>query len=219
MSSPKRKYQDALYDQFARIGKALGSPKRLEILDLLCQGERSVETLAREANLSVANTSQHLQILRATHLVEADKRGLHVFYRIADPKVTDFFYSLRLLAEAQLAEVEQITRRFFQGKEDMEGVDKDTLLERVATGAAVALDVRPEEEYTAGHIPGAISIPLSELRRRFAELPRDREIVAYCRGPYCVLSVEAVEILRAEGFRAIRIEANQEWLQEGNGSC
>jgi rhodanese-related sulfurtransferase len=216
MSSPKRPYKDAIYDQFARIGKAVASPKRLELLDLLCQGERTVEVLAREANLSVANTSQHLQVLRGAHLAEAEKRGLHVVYRIAEPQVADFFHALRSLAETQLAEVEQLTRRFFAGKEGLEPVDRKTLLERVGTGMVAVLDVRPPEEYQAGHLPGALSIPLPELRRRLAELPRDREIVAYCRGPYCVLSAEAVEILRAEGFRAVRMEEGvQEWQQHG----
>jgi rhodanese-related sulfurtransferase/DNA-binding transcriptional ArsR family regulator len=216
MSSPKRQYKDAIYEQFARIGKAVASPKRLELLDLLCQGERTVEVLAREANLSVANTSQHLQVLRAAHLAEAEKQGLHVVYRIAEPKVSDFFHALRSLAETQLAEVEQLTRRFFSDKEGLEAVDRQTLLERVGSGMVAVLDVRPPEEYRAGHLPGALSIPLSELRRRLAELPRDREIVAYCRGPYCVLSVEAVEILRAEGFRAVRMEEGvQEWRQRG----
>jgi rhodanese-related sulfurtransferase len=216
MSSPKRQYKDAIYDQFARIGKAVASPKRLELLDLLCQGERTVEVLAREANLSVANTSQHLQVLRAAHLAEAEKQGLHVVYRIAEPQVTDFFHALRSLAETQLAEIDQLTRRFFSDKEGLEAVDRQTLLERVGSGMVAVLDVRPPEEYRAGHLPGALSIPLSELRRRLAELPRDREIVAYCRGPYCVLSVEAVEILRAEGFRAVRMEEGvQEWRQRG----
>lgn len=216
MSSPKRQYKDAIYDQFARIGKAVASPKRLELLDLLYQGERTVEVLAREANLSVANTSQHLQVLRGAHLAEAEKRGLHVVYRIAEPQVADFFFAMRSLAETQLAEVEQLTRRFFAGKEGLEAVDRETLLERVGAGMVAVLDVRPPEEYRSGHLPGALSIPLPELRRRLAELPRDREIVAYCRGPYCALSVEAVEILRAEGFRAVRMEEGvQEWRQHG----
>jgi rhodanese-related sulfurtransferase/DNA-binding transcriptional ArsR family regulator len=216
MSIPKCQYKDAIYDQFARIGKAVASPKRLELLDLLCQGERTVEVLAREANLSVANTSQHLQVLRSTHLVETEKRGLHVVYRIADPKVGDFYHALRSLAESRLAEVEQLTRRFFGDRQGLEAVARETLLERVDAGIVTVLDVRPPEEYRAGHLPGALSIPLPELRRRLAELPRDREIVAYCRGPYCLLSVEAVEILRAEGFRAVRIEEGvQDWHQRG----
>jgi rhodanese-related sulfurtransferase len=216
MSIPKCQYKDAIYSQFARIGKAVASPKRLELLDLLFQGERTVEVLAREANLSVANTSQHLQVLRSAHLAEAEKRGLHVVYRVADPKVAGFFHALRSLAETQLAEVEQLTHRYFAGKKGLEAVDRETLLERVDTGMVTVLDVRPPEEYRAGHLPGALSIPLSELRRRLAELPRDREIVAYCRGPYCLLSVEAVEILQAEGFRAVRMEEGvQEWRQHG----
>ena len=216
MSNAKRRYKDAIYDQFARIGKAAASPKRLELLDLLCQGERTVEVLAREAHLTVANASQHLQVLRAAHLAEAEKRGLNVVYRIADPKVADFFYAVRSLAETQLAEVEQLTRSFFSGKEGLEAVDRDTLVKRVGTGMATVLDVRPPEEFRAGHLPGALSIPLPELRRRLAEIPRNREIVAYCRGPYCVLSVEAVEILRAEGFQAVRMEEGVfEWQQRG----
>lgn len=216
MSSPKRQYKDAIYEQFARIGKAVASPKRLELLDLLCQGERTVEVLAREANLSVANTSQHLQVLRGVHLTEAEKRGLHVVYRIAEPQVANFFHTLRSLAETQLADIEQLTRRFFADKDSLEAVDKSTLLERVNRGMVAVLDVRPPEEYRAGHLPGALSIPLADLRQRLAELPRDREFVAYCRGPYCVLSVEAVEILRAEGFRAVRMEDGvQEWQQRG----
>lgn len=216
MSSSKHQYKDAIYEQFARIGKAVASPKRLELLDLLCQGERSVEVLAREANLSVANTSQHLQVLRGAHLAEAEKRGLHVVYRVAEPQVVDFFHALRALAETQLAEVEQLTRRFFADREGLEAVGRETLLERVGSGMVAVIDVRPLEEYRAGHLPGALSIPLAELRRRLAELPRDREIVAYCRGPYCVLSLEAVEILRAEGFRAVRMEEGvQEWQLRG----
>jgi DNA-binding transcriptional ArsR family regulator len=160
MSSPKRQYKDAIYEQFARIGKAVASPKRLELLDLLCQGERTVEVLAREANLSVANTSQHLQVLRGAHLAEAEKRGLHVVYRVAEPQVVDFFHALRSLAETQLAEVEQLTRRFFAGQEGLEAVGRETLLERVGSGMVAVLDVRPPEEYRAGHLPGALLRPL-----------------------------------------------------------
>jgi rhodanese-related sulfurtransferase len=205
MSRNKRHYQDAVYEQFARIGKAVASPKRLELLDLLCQGDRTVEVLAREAGLSVANASQHLQILKNARLVEAERQGLYVLYRIAQPQVADFSQALRALAETQLAEVEQLTRRYFKNKKGLEAMDRDSLLERAEDGLVTVLDVRPPEEYHAGHLPGALSVPLDELRRRLADLPRDQEIVAYCRGPYCVLSIEAVEILRAEGFRAIRM--------------
>jgi len=206
MRNPNRIFKDAIYDQFARIGKAVSSPKRLELLDLLCQGERSVEILAKESGLTVANASQHLQVLRAARLVEAEKDGVFVIYRLADQTVCEFFRVMRVLAESRLAEVEQIKRRFLEGREGMEAVDRDSLLERVREGVVAVLDVRPVEEYNAGHIPGAISIPLKELELHLTELPRDQEIVAYCRGPYCVLSVQAVEMLRAKGFKAIRLE-------------
>jgi rhodanese-related sulfurtransferase len=206
MKNPNRAFKDAIYEQFARIGKAVSSPKRLELLDLLCQSERTVEVLAKESGLTVANASQHLQVLRTARLVEAEKEGLYVVYRLADTAVCEFFHAMRVLAESRLAEVEQIKRQFLEGREGMEPVDRDALLELVREGAVTVLDVRPVEEYRAGHIPGAVSIPLKELKQHFAELPRNREIVAYCRGPYCVLSIEAVEMLRAKGFSAIRLE-------------
>lgn len=206
----------AVYEQLARIGKAVASPPRLELLDLLCQGPRTVEALAREAALSVANTSQHLQILHAARLVEAHKEGLFVTYRLADEQVCRFYLALRTLAESRLAEIEAIVRQFNNGRESMEAVEKRALLERVRRGAVIVLDVRPPEEYRAGHIPGAVSIPLKDLRSQLAKLPRRREIVAYCRGPYCVLAVEAVKLLRAKGFRAVRMELGvPEWRAEG----
>ena len=206
MKNPNRAFKDAIYDQFARIGKAVSSPKRLELLDILCQGPRTVEVLAKETGLTVANASQHLQVLRAARLVETEKEGLFVIYRLADLAVCEFFRAMRLLAESRLAEVEQIKRQFLEGKEGMEPVNREALLGLVREGAVTVLDVRPAEEYNAGHISGAISIPLKELQLRLSDLPRDQEIVAYCRGPYCVLSVQAVEILRAKGFNAVRIE-------------
>ncbi len=206
MENPNRSFKNAIYEQFARIGKAVSSPKRLELLDLLCQGPRTVEVLARESGLTVANASQHLQVLRAARLVEADKEGLYVKYRFEDQMVCEFFRAMRVLAESRLAEVEQIKRRFLKGKAGMEPVDRKALLELVRKGAVTVLDVRPKEEYTAGHIPGALSIPLKELLLRLSDLPRSQEIVAYCRGPYCVLSIQAVEILRARGFHALRLE-------------
>jgi len=206
MKNPSRAFKDAIYDQFARIGKAVSSPKRLELLDILCQGPRTVEVLAKETGLTVANASQHLQVLRAARLVETEKEGLFVIYRLADQAVCEFFRAMRLLAESRLAEVEQIKRRFLEGKEGMEPVDREALLGLVREGAVTVLDVRPAEEYNAGHISGAISMPLKELQLRLSDLPRDQEIVAYCRGPYCVLSVQAVEMLRAKGFKAVRIE-------------
>jgi rhodanese-related sulfurtransferase len=206
MRNPSRVFKDAIYEQFARIGKAVSSPKRLELLDLLCQGERTVEVLAHETGLPVANASQHLQVLRAGRLVEAEKVGLFVTYRLADESVCEFFRAMRVLAESRLAEVEHIKREFLGGREGMEPVDRDALLSRVNKGEVIVLDVRPIEEYKAAHIPGAISIPLNKLKRHLSKLPRDQEIVAYCRGPYCVLAMEAVEMLRAKGFDAVRLE-------------
>ena len=215
-TTSKRQFKDAIYDQFARIGKAISSPKRLELLDLLCQGERTVEALAAEAELSIANTSQHLQVLRAARLVEASKEGLYVTYRIADLAVGDFVRSIRVLAEKQLAEVEQISRRFFEARRDLEPIDRDALVKRVRKGEVVVLDVRPAEEYRAGHIPGALSMPIQELKRRLSEIPKGQEIVAYCRGPYCVFSDQAVELLRAKGFQAVRLdEGILDWRARG----
>ena len=206
MKSPNRAFKDAIYEQFARIGKAVSSPKRLELLDVLCQGPRTVEVLAKESNLTVANASQHLQVLRAARLVKTEKEGLFVIYRLADQAVCEFFRAMRVIAESRLAEIEQIKRQFLEGREGMEPVDRDGLLELVRKEAVTVLDVRPVEEYKAGHIAGAISLPLKELERHLSDLPRDQEIVAYCRGPYCVLSIQAVEMLRAKGFKAVRIE-------------
>ena len=206
MKNPNRLFKDAIYEQFARIGKAVSSPKRLELLDLLCQGPRTVEVLAKESGLTVANASQHLQVLRTSRLVETEKEGLFVIYRLADQAVCEFFRAMRVLAESRLAEVEQIKRQFLEGREGMAPVDREELLALVRQGAVTVLDVRPVEEFNAGHLDGALSIPLRDLQLRLSDLPRDQEIAAYCRGPYCVLSVEAVEMLRAEGFQAIRIE-------------
>ena len=212
MKNPNRAFKDAIYDQFARVGKAVSSPKRLELLDLLCQGERTVEVLAKETRLTVANASQHLKVLRAARLVEAEKVGLFVTYRLADEAVCEFFRSMRVLAGSRLAEVEQIKRQFLEGREGLEPVDREALLNRVRRQEVIILDVRPAEEYRSGHIPGAISIPLKDLESRLSELPLDQEIVAYCRGPYCVLAVQAVEVLQAKGFQALRLEEGiQDW--------
>ena len=205
-----------IYEQISRIGKAVASPARLELLDLLAQAPRSVEVLAREAGLSVANASQHLRILRAARLVEAEKKGLFVTYRLADPKVGDFFLTLRALAEDRLADIERIVRQFMEGRESLEPVEKESLLERVREGVVTVVDVRPREEYRAGHIPGAVSVPLKELEPYLPRLPSDHQIVAYCRGPYCVLAIDAVEILRAHGFRAMRLDDGVlEWQARG----
>jgi rhodanese-related sulfurtransferase/DNA-binding transcriptional ArsR family regulator len=206
MPIPTRRFKDSVYEQQARIAKATAAPKRLELLDLLCQGPRTVEALASQASLSVANTSQHLQVLRAARLVETEKKGLYVEYRLADEGVARFFVSLRELAEARLAEIDQVTRMYLGGSDGLEPVDGGELLERAGRGEVTVLDVRPKQEFDAGHLSGAVSIPVGELSERLAELPRDREVVAYCRGPYCVMALEAVQLLREQGFSARRWE-------------
>ena len=211
-----RRFKDSIYEQFARIGKALSAPKRLELLDLLCQGPRTVERLAEQAALSTANASRHLQVLRAARLVEAVKQGFYVEYRLADEAVAHFFCALRGLAQSRLAEVDQVSRAYFEQRGAMEPVAGEELLRRVKSGEVTVLDVRPVEEYRAGHIPGALSVPVAELKARLKELPRDREIVAYCRGPYCVMAVEAVELLRKKGFKAQRMEHGvSDWRARG----
>jgi rhodanese-related sulfurtransferase/DNA-binding transcriptional ArsR family regulator len=204
--TPHRRFKDAIYEQLARIGKASAAPKRLELLDLLCQGPRTVEALAKESALSVANASQHLRVLRAARLVEGEKKGLYVEYRLADDQVCRFLVALRGLAQARLTEIESVKRAFLAKRESMEPVPADELLRRVRAGEVTLIDVRPVSEYRAGHIPGALSVPLSELRARLEALPRNREIVAYCRGPYCAYAHEAVRRLSAAGRPARRLE-------------
>ena len=204
--TPNRHFKDSIYEQFARLGKAVSAPKRLELLDLLCQGPRTVEVLAEHAAISVANASQHLQVLRSARLIEAQKQGAFVEYRLAGDDVCQFFLSLRGLAESRLAEVNQVTRAFLEERGTMEAIEGAELLRRVKRGEVTVLDVRPVEEYRAGHLPGAISVPLAMLKGRLKEFPKGREIVAYCRGPYCVMSVDAVleqgvAELRAQGWR------------------
>ena len=201
-----RQYKDAVYEQLARIGKAVAAPNRLELLELLAQGPRTVEALAAETAITVANASQHLQVLRRARLVEAEKQGIYVEYRLAGDQVASFLLALRTLAHARLAELEQATRAFLDDHDAPEEVDRDVLIRRVRRGEVTVLDVRPPEEYRAGHIPGALSIPLPELARRVGELPQRREIVAYCRGPYCVMALDAVALLRKKGYRARRLE-------------
>ncbi len=212
----QREFKDAIYEQLARIGKAVSSPRRLELLDLLRQAPRTVEELATQSGQSIANTSHHLLELRSHGLVQSEKNGLYVTYRIANEKISKFFSSLRLLAESQLAEIDRITGGFFAGRESIETVDREALLERVRKGGVMVLDVRPREEYDAAHLRGAVSVPLPELRRRLKKLPRNREIVAYCRGAYCLMATEAVELLRRKGYRAIRLEFGvPEWREQG----
>ena len=212
----KRDFKDASYGQLARIGKALASPRRLELLDLLCQAERTVEALAAETKMSVANTSQHLQELQAARLVETTRNGRYVVYRLADALVSDFFRRFRLLAENRIAEIEQIRRRFFSEDEDINPVDRGTLWQRVQEKKVIIIDVRPSSEYLTAHIAGALPIPLERLKQRLSELPRNKEVVAYCRGPFCVLAKEAVELLRSHGFRTTRLEDSvHDWHARG----
>lgn len=216
MTTAHRRFKDRIYEQLARLGKALAAPKRLELLDLLCQGPRTVEALAEQAAISIANASQHLQVLRAARLVDTEKKGLYVEYRLAGDDVGSFFVALRGLAEARLAEVEQVARAYLDERGALEAVEGDELLGRVRRGEVTVLDVRPAQEYRAGHLPGALSIPVGELKARLKELPRDRDVVAYCRGPYCVMAVEAVELLRKRGFKAHRLEQGvADWRARG----
>ena len=211
-----RDFKDAVFDQFARIAAAFASPKRIELIDLLAQGERHVEALAREANLTVANTSQHLQTLKAASLVATRKTGLQVFYRLADPMVLEGYRAVQQLAKARLAEMERLVNDYFSNADGLEPVESAELLRRARSRDVVVIDVRPPEEYAAGHIAGALSIPLGQLERRLRTLPRNKRIVAYCRGPYCVLAAEAVRRLRARGRKAVRLkEGFPEWRDAG----
>lgn len=215
-TSDKRRLKEALYEQFARIGRALANPHRLELLDLLAQGERTVEDLARETELSVANVSQHLQILRRARLVEVRRSGLYAYYRLADSRVFSLWRSLRTFGETRLAEIQQVVASYFNNRGSLQAITLKELKERLAEGNVIVIDVRPYDEYLQGHIPAAKAIPLEELERRLQELPRDQEIVAYCRGPYCVFADEAVALLQQHGFKALRLsEGLPDWHDEG----
>ena len=216
MTQTHRQFKGAVYEQLARIGKATSAPKRLELLELLCQGPRTVDALACQAAISTANASQHLQILRAARLVEAEKHGLHVEYRLSGERVSEFFLQLRTLAESQLGELQHVARQYLEERGAMEPISGEELRRRIRRGEVVLLDVRPTEEYQAGHIPGALSVPVAELKKRLNALPKNRDIVAYCRGPYCVMAIEAVDLLRKKGFRAQRLEQGViEWRARG----
>jgi rhodanese-related sulfurtransferase len=215
-ASSGRIVKDGLYGQFARIGKAVAHPKRIELLDLLCQGERSVEVLADAAAMTVANTSAHLRVLRESRMVATRREGTRVVYRLADDTVCGFFLSLRDLAADRYAEVDRTVADYFGARDHLDPITGEELLRRAAEGEVIILDVRPTEEFEAGHIRGAVSVPLGELEERMAGLPRGTEIVAYCRGPYCVLAPQALEMLRRRGFRARRFAAGfPEWRRAG----
>ena len=210
--SPKQ----ALFAQFAVVAKAVAHPHRLELLEQLAQGERSVELLADRIRVSIANASQHLQHMRRAGLIVARRERKFVFYRLADSAVLDLLASIRRVAERNSAEVDRVVRSYFQNRDNLEPVSRKELMDRLKAGIVTALDVRPEDEFALGHLPGAINIPLRELEKRLADLDPRQEIVAYCRGPYCVLSYEAVAVLRARGFKVRRLEDGlPEWRAAG----
>jgi rhodanese-related sulfurtransferase len=211
-SSPKL----TLFAQFAAVAKSLAHAHRLEILEQLAQGERNVEVISKRTGLSVANTSQHLQQMRRAGIVAARREGKFIFYTLADEAVLDLVSALRRIAERNIAEVERVIRSYFNDRDSMEAVSREELLEKSRAGVVTVLDVRPPDEFALGHLPGAVNIPLRELEARLAELDGAQEIVAYCRGPYCVLSYEAVAALRARGFNVRRLEDGlPEWRAAG----
>jgi rhodanese-related sulfurtransferase len=217
MGSPdKRGIKNALYEEFARIGKAVASPHRLEILDLLSQGEKSVEALAEDAALTFGNASAQLKVLREARLVESRRDGQRIYYRLAGTEVATFWLSLRDLAENRSAELRSLAEQFFSDPDGVAPVDRKSLLARARRGEVIVIDVRPADEFAAGHISGARSIPFNELKERLATLPKTKEIVAYCRGPYCVYAIDALTMLRKNGFRASRLEDSvHDWRNAG----
>lgn len=211
-----RAFKNALFEEFARLPKALSSPKRLELIDLLAQGERTVEALAHEAGMSTANTSQHLQTLKAAHLVEVRRDGLYGHYRLASPDVFALWQVVRRVGETQLAEINRVVQTYVSDRDALEGISIRQLQARLEQGEVLLLDVRPEVEYRAGHIPGARSVPIGELAERLDTLPAGQEVVAYCRGPYCVFADEAVGLLRERGVQAKRLtEGFPDWQALG----
>lgn len=211
-----REVKDRLYEAFALTAKAVANPHRIEILELIAQGERSVDAIARATGLSLTNTSAHLQVLHRSRLVETKRVGTTVFYRLADDEVVRFVNHLRDLTRARVGEVDRVIKDYFVARDTFEPITREDLLERASSGEVVILDVRPEEEYAQGHIPNAKSIPLASLNDRLKELSKKSLVVAYCRGPYCVLAVQAVEKLSAEGYSAIRLEEGMpEWRLAG----
>ncbi len=214
MSTPNPKRE--IFANLARIGTALSSATRLEFLELLAQGERSVEQLATLTGVSVANTSQHLQKLRQAGLIVGRKDGQYVYYRLAGDEIVGLLAALGQVGETYLAEVERIVRLYLAQKDDLEPVPAKELLDRARKGLVTVLDVRPPEEFAAGHLPGAVNIPIQELEKRLGELPKRKEVVAYCRGPYCLMSYDAVQLLRKKGLKARRLEAGlPEWRLAG----
>lgn len=214
--TPLPRFKTAIYGLIAQVGKAAANPVRLEILDLLAQAPRTVESVAGEIGQSIANTSQHLQVLRSARLVDTEKSGLYVTYRLTDALVTDFVLQLRALAHARMVEIDRMRRDYLEHRGGLDSVDQEDLIRKVRSGEVIVLDVRPGAEFETGHLPGAVSVPLAELKKRLRELPKRREVVAYCRGPYCVMATEAVALLRAKGYRAQAMhDGVSEWRARG----
>ena len=211
-----REAKHRIYEQFARIGKALASPNRLELLDFLGQGEWSVETLAGACELSVANASQHLQTLYAARLVESRRAGQRIFYRLADPSVATLWQALRKTAQQQLAELDTVARQYLEGRDDFEPIGRAELVRRMKAGSVTLIDVRPREEYEQAHLPGAVCVPLDQIKSFARQVPKRKQIVAYCRGPYCIFALKAVAELEKRGLKAARLEDGvQEWRAAG----
>ena len=216
MPNTSRLTKNQLYSQVARIGKAIASPKRLELIEILCQGEKTVEQLAQDAEISIKLASAHLKELRIAQLLDTRRDGKYVFYRLASHAVGDFWVALRELAEDRLVELQLALSQLVTHADDLAVVSHDELLAQAARGDVVVIDVRPQSEYTQAHLPYAISLPLSELRQRITELPVDKPIVAYCRGPFCLWGKEAVELLRKQGYQATRLQNGvSEWRAQG----
>lgn len=211
-----REAKDRLYEQFSRAAKATANPKRIEVLELLAQGEHTVDALAKATGMGVTNTSAHLQVLRHARLVETRKDGTKVFYRLAGDEVAAFIVALRDLARSRLTEIDSLVRDYFVARDALEPLSREELVERASRGEVVVLDVRPRDEFAAGHIPGALSVPLDELDLALGRLAKGARVVAYCRGPYCVLAAQAVERLRTKGFKARRLaDGMPEWRLAG----
>ncbi len=214
-----REIKDLLYEQVARIGKIFSSAKRLELIELLCQGEKTVDALAREATISVKLASSHLRELRMSQLVETERRGKNIVYRLANKAVADLWVQIHTLAEDRLVELQLVLQRIAAQPGDLVPSDRESLMKAARKGELVLLDVRPAEEYLAGHLPFARSIPLNELRQRLAELPKDRSIIAYCRGPYCLMAKDAVELLKQRGYSTMHLrEGVAEWASASKSS-
>ena len=211
-----REFKDALYAQFARVGHALASPKRIELLGLLGQGEKTVEALAEHIATPIKNTSAHLRVLRQARLADTRRDGTYVFYRLADNDVVRLLRALETVGHSRLAEVQSVVHLYLDGHDALEPVSLTDLRRMMRDGDVTVVDVRPAEEFAAGHVPGALSVPVAELKRRLREIPKRREVIAYCRGRYCVYSLEAVTILRKQGYRARRTEEGMpDWRTAG----